>query len=325
MQPGQTLNLLVVANPDLPQLKMLKALGPDVTIHAGKTLEALCGAAAGADVLLNCDSNQALLRDVWGLAARVKWVHCLWAGVDRVLFPELVSSPVPLTNAKGVFAEALGEFVLGAVLYFAKDFRRMIRSQGAAIWDPFDVEWARGRTIGILGFGGIGRAVARRARVLEMRVVAFRRHPDLSVGDPVVDEVYSSSDLVSVLPRIDYFVAAVPLTDETRGLVGAKELRALPPSAVLINVGRGPVIQERALIKALVNGRLRGAALDVFDTEPLPAKHAFFGMENVLLSPHCADRAPGWIEDAFELFIDNFRRFRSGQPLLNLVDKAAGY
>jgi phosphoglycerate dehydrogenase-like enzyme len=201
----------------------------------------------------------------------------------------------------------------------------MIRSQGAAIWDPFDVEWARGRTIGILGFGGIGRAVARRARVLEMRVVAFRRHPDLSVGDPVVDEVYSSSDLVSVLPRIDYFVAAVPLTDETRGLVGAKELRALPPSAVLINVGRGPVIQERALIKALVNGRLRGAALDVFDTEPLPAKHAFFGMENVLLSPHCADRAPGWIEDAFELFIDNFRRFRSGQPLLNLVDKAAGY
>jgi phosphoglycerate dehydrogenase-like enzyme len=325
MQSGHPLNLLVLANPDLPQLKLLKALGSDVAIHAGRTLDALRGAAPETDVLLNCEANQTLLQDIWRMAPEVKWVHNLWAGVDRILFPELVSSPVPLTNARGVFSEALGEFVIAAVLHFAKDFRRMIRSQGACTWDPFDVDWARGQTVGILGFGGIGRAVARRAKALEMRIVAFRRRPDLSVGDPVVDEVYSAADLVSVLPRIDYFVAATPLTDETRGLIGASELRELSPSAVVINVGRGPVIQERALVKALTNRRIRGAALDVFDTEPLPKDHPFFRLENVLLSPHCADRTPGWIEEALELFIDNFERFRSGQPLQNLVDKTAGY
>jgi len=158
-----------------------------------------------------------------------------------------------------------------------------------------------------------------------MKVLALRRHPERSPDDPFVDEVLPLDRKLDLVRRSDYVAVAAPLTKETRGLIGPAEFAAMKSAAVVINVGRGPVIDEGAMIQALSEKRIRGAALDVFDAEPLPAGHPFYSMENVLLSPHCADHTRGWLEPAMEIFLDNFERFRKGQPLRNVVDKKLGY
>jgi phosphoglycerate dehydrogenase-like enzyme len=231
---------------------------------------------------------------------------------------------VPLTNGRGVFRDSLAEFAIASIFYFAKDLRRLIRNQEAGRWEQFDVLDVRGQTLGIVGLGEIGRASARLARALGMRVHAVRRR-NAGSGDPDVDRLYAPGELRAMLAVSDYVLVATPLTSETRGMIGQAELAAMKPSAVIINVGRGPVIVEPALISALESGTIRGAALDVFDTEPLPEGHAFYGLGNVLLSPHSADHTVGWTDLAMNRFIDNFERFRNGQPLENIVDKQAGY
>jgi phosphoglycerate dehydrogenase-like enzyme len=266
-----------------------------------------------------------LVEPVLALAPAVRWIHSRSAGVEYLMFPAITKSAVPLTNARGVYSSALGEFVMAAVLFFAKDLRRMLKSQAAGTWDPFDVDWAQGKAMGIVGYGDIGRAAAERARAFGMRVLALRRDVEAARGDPLVDEVFPLDRRGDLMAASDYVVVAAPLTPETRGLVGAAEIAAMRPSAVLINVGRGPVVDEAALVAALQEGRIRGAALDVFDKEPLPADHPFYRLENVLLSPHCADNTPGWLESSMRFFLQNLERFRKGESLLNLVDKTRGY
>jgi phosphoglycerate dehydrogenase-like enzyme len=278
-----------------------------------------------ADLLLLFSAARAPFEGLWGRLEGVRWVHSLAAGVDKVLFPAFVNSAIPLTNSRGVFSRALGEFALGAVLFFAKDFRRMVTSQEAGRWDPFDVEEIYGRTLGIVGYGDIGRAVAERARGLGMKILASRRRPELSRGDPLLDEVYSAADRHELLTRSDYVVVVAPLTPDTRGLVGGPEIGAMKKTAVLINIGRGAVVDETALVQALEARRIRGAALDVFESEPLPLGHPLYRLDNVLLSPHCADHTPGWLEGAVQFFLQNVERFRRGETLLNVVDKAQGY
>ncbi len=231
-----------------------------------------------------------------------------------------------MTNGSGVFSPSLGEFALAAILYFAKDLRRMIQNQNAGVWEPFDVLPISGGTVGIVGYGDIGRAVAARVRPMGMNVLAMKRH--VSAGnksDPLVDQIYGPDQRIEMLLRCDYIVVAAPLNEETRGLIGEAEFAAMRPGAVIINVGRGPVIDERALIKALSEHRIKGAALDVFDEEPLPKGHPFYKLENVLLCPHCADHTPDWLDNAMRFFIAQFERFRRNEPLLNVVDKNLGY
>ena len=260
------------------------------------------------------------------MAPKVRWVHSRSAGLDSLLFPELVESPVPLTNGTGVFSLSLGEFALGAILYFAKDFRRMIRNQIAGRWEQFDITEISGQTVGIVGYGDIGRAVATRVHAMGMRVLAVKRHgPPLSNVDPLVDQIYSPEERIEMISRCDYIVASAPLTPETRGMIGEAEFAAMKPSAVVINVGRGPVIDEDAMLKALTGGSIKGAGLDVFTHEPLPDGHPFYRLENVLLSPHCADHTADWLEQAMRFFLENFERFRKGEPLRNVVDKKLGY
>jgi len=278
-----------------------------------------------ADAILYCMGPGLALQDVWNIAPRVQWVHSLFAGLESILFPALAESTVPMTNSRGVFKESLGEFVIAAIFHFAKDLRRMTRSQAAGVWDQFDVEMVHGKTLGVAGYGEIGRAAAVRAHALGMKIHALRRRPHLSIEDPIVEKSYSVAERNAMLAEVDYLLVAAPLTPETRGLIGAAELAVMKPSAVVMNVGRGPVIEEAALIAALQQGRLRGAGLDVFDVEPLPAGHPFWSMENVLLSPHCADHTATWTDDAMQFFLENFRRFTSGEPLLNQVDKKSGY
>jgi phosphoglycerate dehydrogenase-like enzyme len=316
-------NLWVLARPKDRGLEGLERIPEDVLVTRGQ-VPADFAEKPRPDAILVCSVGRALLEPVWPLAGGVRWVHSRWAGVEGLLFPALVESPATLTNGRGSFSDSLAEWALAALLFFAKDLRRLRKSQAEGRWDPFDPEWVKGKTLGIVGYGDIGRAVARRARAFEMKVIGLRRRAQ-GGADGLADEVLPLERRQELMQRSDYVLVATPLTPETKGLVGAAEISAMKPSAVLINVGRGPCVDESALLWALKEGRIRGAALDVFDQEPLPEGHPFYRLDNVLLSPHCADHVPGWLEDAMELFLENLERFRSGAALKNVVDKRAGY
>jgi phosphoglycerate dehydrogenase-like enzyme len=318
--------LLVLSDPGDPQLSMLDALRETADVVIGNSPDAFKNAAGSAEVIFNWSGSLSLIREVFLMSHAVRWVHSRSAGLERTLFPELIASNVTMTNGSGVFSPSLGEFALAAILYFAKDFRRMIRSQTAGLWEPFDVLPISGQTVGIVGYGDIGRAVAARVRAMGMKVLAVKRHVSTQKNpDPLADQIYGPDYLIEMLSHCDYIVVATPLNAETLGLIGEAEFAAMKPSAVIINVGRGPVIEERAMIKALSERKIKGAALDVFAEEPLPKGHPFYQLENVLLSPHCADHTPDWLDNAMRFFIAQFERFRQGQPLLNVVDKKLGY
>ena len=318
--------VLVLAKPTEPQLAKLAELPPDTSIAVGVTPEAFERTADDATIIFSWGFSRDLLRQVVSKSPRVRWIHTRSAGLDTLLSPELVNSPALLTNGSGVFSQSLGEWVIAAMLYFAKGLRRLVRSQMAGQWDPFDVTEISGQTVGILGYGDIGRAVGTRARALGMRVLGVtRRGPLLYHIEPIVSEIFAPKDRIRMIEQCDYVVVASPLTAETRGMIGEAEFAAMKPNAVIINVGRGPVIDEMAMIRALTEKRIKGAALDVFDQEPLPAGHPFYSLDNVLLSPHCADHTPDWLDAAMRFFLDNFQRYRKGEPLLNIVDKELGY
>lgn len=320
------LTLLVTADPTAPYLKGLDQLPAGTRVIVSADPAKLAAAAPEADVILNGEfKDPTLFKNVFPLATRVRWVHSLSTGVEHVLSPEIIASPVPLTNGRGVFRRPLAEWAIGAMLYFQYDHRRLIRQQEAGVWEAFDIEELHGTTVGIVGYGEIGSTVAELAKPFGCRIVALRRKPGNSAGDPLLDRAYASSQIDEMLAGCDFVVAAAPLTPSTRGLIGSAQIAALKSSAVVINIGRGPVIDEPSLIAALETNRIRGAALDVFETEPLPAGHPFYKLRNVLLSPHSADHTPGWQDRAFQFFIDNFARFAKGEPLENVVDKHAGY
>jgi phosphoglycerate dehydrogenase-like enzyme len=318
--------ILVLGDPAPPQLERLQESLAGETIVAGSSARKFTEAAGNASVIFNWSAPLPLLQQVFSMCPNLRWVHSRSVGLEKSLFLELIESPVTLTNGIGVFSPSLGEWVVGAILYFAKDFRRLIRNQQAGVWKPFDVWVVEGKTVGIIGYGDIGRAAASRLRPLGMKVLALRRHAStLSGADTLVDQMYGPDQRVEMISRCDYIVVATPLTSETRGMIGEQEIAAMKPTAVLINVGRGPVVNEGALVRALSEGRIKGAALDVFDQEPLPSGHPFYPLENVLLSPHCADNTPDWLDQSMQLFIEQFERFRKGEPLLNVVNKKLGY
>jgi phosphoglycerate dehydrogenase-like enzyme len=318
--------ILVLANLDAPQLSMLGELRGNANVVIGNSIESFERAAPDAEIVFNWSGSLSLLRQVFLMSPKLHWVHSRSVGLERTLFPELMASDVTLTNGSGVFSPSLGEFALGAILYFAKDFRRMVRNQMAGLWEPFEVMPVSGQTVGIVGYGDIGHAVAARVRVLGMSVLAVKRHvPARDEPDPLVDRIYSPNRRIEMLSRCDYVVVAAPLNAETRGLIAEAEFAAMKKTAVVVNIARGPVIDESAMIKGLTERTIKGAALDVFDEEPLPEGHVFYQLDNVLLSPHCADHTPDWLDNAMRFFLAQFERFRRGEPLLNVVDKKLGY
>jgi phosphoglycerate dehydrogenase-like enzyme len=318
-------NLLVVENPNEPKPPLIDQMPDYVNFVEGAKAADFDSAVAEADAILSWGAKRDVMEKLLASAPKLKWIHSRSAGLDSLLFPALIESPVPLTNGRGVFSQSLGEFVIGAVLFFAKDMRRMLRSQKEGRWDQFDVLEIRGQTLGIIGYGDIGRAIAKRAAAMEMNVLAMRRRPDLSEGDPFVSELFGFGQKKEMIERCDYVVSALPLTPETKAFIDAADFAAMKPTAVFLNVGRGPVVDEPALIEALQSGRIKGAGLDVFAVEPLPAGHPFYSMENVLMSAHCADNTSEWLNDAMRFFYGNLERFSKGEPLLNIVDKKAGY
>jgi phosphoglycerate dehydrogenase-like enzyme len=316
--------LWVLARARDPGLKSLERLPAGVQAVVGDTPEAFDGQPS-ADAILVCSMGRELLRAVLPKAPRARWVHSRSVGVENIVFPGLAESGVTLTNGRGVFSLSLAEWVIGAVLFFAKDYRRLVKSQGAGKWDPFPPEMVQGRSMGIVGYGDIGRAVTTHARALGMRVRALRRNVSAPAGPPEPDEMLPPERLTDLMALSDDVVVATPLTPETRGLIGEREIGAMKPTGVLINVGRGPVVQETPLLDALRRRAIKGAALDVFETEPLPAGHPFYTLDNLLLSPHSADQVPGWLDEAMRGFLDNLGRFLEGRPLENVVDPRRGY
>lgn len=319
------LTILVIANPADRSLGHLERLPASTRIVVGLTAEAHWNAAPEADLVVCGGTSRPVLEELWPRLGRLKWIHALAAGLDGLLFPALVESEIPLTCSRGVFAPSLGEFAVAGMLFFAKDLRRLVRQQGEGRWEPFDVDVLNGRVLGVAGYGEIGRAAAERAKPFGMKIHALRRNPERSAGDELVDRQYGPEQLDELIGEADYLLAAAPLTAATRGMIGRRELALMKETAVLINLGRGPVVDEAALIEALKTRRIRGAVLDVFDQEPLPAGHAFYGLENVLLSPHSADHTATWLDDAMSFFVGNFERWAAGEPLQAVADKKAGY
>ncbi len=312
--------VLVLSKIQEQQFSMLKEIPHVICSEA-----ALCAKAArDATVILNWAANRDFLRPILENALNVRWIHSRYAGLDELMFPELAESDVVLTNGRGTFSQSLGEFVLGAILYFAKDFPRMLRQQKEGRWEQFDVEEISYQTVGIVGYGDIGRAVASRVHAMGMKVFANKRHPP-EKADPLIDRYYRPEELHEMLAASDYVVVAAPLTKETRHLISDAEFSAMKPNAVIINVGRGPVIDELAMLRALTGKRIKGAGLDVFEQEPLPSGHALYRLENVLLSPHCADHTAEWKNDAMRFFLEQYASFQQGTPLKNIVDKRRGY
>jgi phosphoglycerate dehydrogenase-like enzyme len=319
------LHLLVVENPKEPKPPLLDKMPDYVSYVEGTTLADFDSSLAQAEVILSWGAKRDLMIELLAGAPKLRWIHSRSAGLDGLMFPALVESPVPLTNGRGVFSQSLGEFIIGAVLFFAKDMKRMLRSQKEGRWDQFDVQEIRGQTLGIVGYGDIGRAIAKRASAMEMKVLAMRRRPELSEGDPYVSEMFGFGQKKEMMERCDYVVSALPLTAETKDFLSTEDFAAMKKSAIFMNVGRGPVVDEPALIAALQSGQIRGAALDVFAVEPLPDGHPFFAMDNVLMSAHCADNTKEWLNDAMRFFYQNLDRFWRNEPLMNVVDKKAGY
>lgn len=266
----------------------------------------------------------------FALARRLRWIHVSAAGVGSVLFPALVESPVVLTNGRGLHSDAMAEHAIGVLLSFARklhlarDAQRERRWVQRELWTgppPFGA--LEGSTLGLVGLGAIGRAVARRARALGMTVLAVRRHPD---GDPApAHEHWGLERLDELLGRSDALVLAAPLTAESAGMLDRARLARLRPHAVLVNLGRGALVDEDALIAALRSGAIAGAALDVFRDEPLPASSPLWDMPQVLVTPHVSGFGPRYWERAVDQFAANLDAFARGAPLANVVDKRAGY
>jgi phosphoglycerate dehydrogenase-like enzyme len=263
-------------------------------------------------------------------AQRLRWVHATAAGVGLLMFPAMIASDVIVTNSRGLHADAMAEHTLGVMLSFVRQLHRSRDAQRERRWAqeemwtvPPEFGTLAGSTLLLVGLGAVGGAIASRARSLGVRVIAVRRNPR---PDPApADEQWSIAELPRLLPRADWLVLAAPLTDDTRHLIGAKELSLLKRSAVLVNVGRGHLVDEPALVAALSTGTLGGAALDVFEQEPLSVDSPLWEMTNVLLTPHVSGLAPDYWGRAMVMFEDNLRRFTEGRPLLNVVDKKAGY
>jgi len=330
---AEKLHVVVVNSIDPEAMDILRAVSGDVVVtdaadlaraerngDSSRSVE-LDDVLSRADVVYALKPPQRLSERT----PRLKWIQTISTGVERILTPEIVNSPVVVTNMSGIHEVTIAEFVLMLVLMFVKGAPRSFRQQieGRFKWFPMDV--LTGKTVGIVGFGRIGREVARVVRFFDMKVVATRRTAQVGDVEENADLLLPLVRLHELLERSDFVVLALPLTDESRNLIGEAELKAMKPTARLINVSRGAIVDEQALIRALQEGSIGGAGLDVFVQEPLPADSPLRRMENVIFSPHVSGDIAEYDVGAARLFAENLRRYLSGMPLLNVVDKARGY
>lgn len=266
-----------------------------------------------------------LPENVIARAPKLKWFQTMSAGVDRFLDEDFKRSPVVMTSVSGIHATTIGEFVMGLMLMFSKQAPLSFQQKQQKLWKSFLAEQLSGKTVGIVGLGHIGREVARLAKVFGMRVGATRRSARKSQNARYVDRLFAPGQLRQLLAESDFVVLTLPLTKETNKIIGEAELKSMRPTAYLINIARGKLVDEMALVKALEEHRIAGAGLDVFATEPLTADSPLWEFPNVIISPHIAGGMVDYQERATDVFVENLRRHLNGEKLLNIVDKKREY
>jgi phosphoglycerate dehydrogenase-like enzyme len=317
------------------------------TFRFSTASEQMLGEAAGAPVrFATPDELPAVLAETdvlcsydipanWReVAPRLRWLQVPGAGVDSLQAKGLLGadSGLIITSAAGIHATTICEYVFGSMLMFNWNWPQMVRLQSQHIWAR-SASWYQlgrreliGQTLGIIGVGSIGRQVAKKGHAFGMRVLGMRHAlPAQGEADPDVDKYYSREQLHELLGQSDYVVLSVPLTPDTEGLIGEAELRAMRPNAYFVNIARGRIVDEQALIRALKEERIMGAGLDVTEEEPLPAGSPLYSMPNVILTPHISGHSVHYEERLAQLFADNIRRFRAGETLHNRYDPARGY
>lgn len=319
------------------RIQLAKPSGWDVHIVAAPTVSDGDGGTAPSEEVRAAMANAeayfgfGISRPLWLEAHALRWVHSAEAGVGSALFPEMRDSPVILTNSAGVHAVPIAEHVLGGVLFLLRGFDIARANQHARRWnrDVFTAtdspmrEMHECRVL-VIGAGGLGSAIARRLALLGASCTGVRRHPER--GAPTgFTRVVGESEWQLLLGETDILVIAAPATNETRGMVGAAQLDRLPAHAIVVNVARGSLLDERALAQCVASGRLRGAHLDVFEEEPLSPDSPLWDLASVLITPHVSGVSRGFWEREMDLFLDNWRRYTAGEPMRNVVDKAAGY
>jgi D-2-hydroxyacid dehydrogenase (NADP+) len=303
------------------QFAQLQAAAPDMRVVMTTERTAIEGLLDEIEIAVS------LPHDLLARAPRLRWVQEWGAGVDWLLrHPEVAELDFTLTNASGVHAIPISEQILGYLLAFARGLPAAVRAQDRRAWQApkrdqlFELA---GKTMLLVGVGAIGARTTVIAAALGMRVLGIRRNP---AGDlPGVQAIYGPDRLYDLLPEADCVVLTVPLSRATQGMIGERELRAMKPTSYLINIGRGGTIQQPALIQALREGWIAGAGLDVFEQEPLPATSPLWDLDNVIMTAHYAGLTPAYDQRALAIFLDNLQRYRAGEPLKNVVDKAAGY
>ena len=312
------------------QRKMLRGLSYPSERERAAVAEGLHGAFEAADVVFGfwgaelhrAFTGAGTLADV---APQLKWIQLTSAGADRLLGSGFIQQGVTVTTVSGLHATPIGEFILQSILLIAKKAPQYMRSQARHEWSRFMPRELYGSTVGIVGIGNIGAEAGRLAKAFGCRVIATKRSTTTRESTPYADEIMPAPELPRLLAESDYVVLSMPLTPETRGMIGEAELRAMKPTAALINIARGPVVVQEALIRALREGWIAAAALDVFDKEPLPADSPLWDMENVIISPHISGGTEIYNVRAVEIFAENLRRYLGGQPLRKIVDPARGY
>ncbi|HEX7951428.1 MAG TPA: D-2-hydroxyacid dehydrogenase [Candidatus Limnocylindrales bacterium] len=321
VNPG-TIDRLRALSPDLDIIDVTADDDFDVDALADPALEVIVGRRAPADL---------------GKVPRLRWLQTGSAGVDHLAADPPWARGIVVTNGRGVFAVPIGEYVTGAILRINQPVARWAADQAIHAWPLEDEPVAsvvRGRTAALVGYGSIGREVARQLAALGLRILAVKPHPEERLdtsyrvpgtGDPdgsIPTRIFGVEALAEVAREADYLVLTLPLTDRSRHLIDATILAALPSRAWLVNVSRGPLVDEAALLDALRAGRLAGAVLDVFEEEPLPPDHPLWEAPNVTITPHVSGATSRFRDD---LVVENVRRYLAGEPLLNVVDPERGY
>ena len=303
------------------QVAQVRAAAPDMCVVVSRDRDEIEPFLAEIEIVVGRFPH-----DLYPKAHNLRWFQLWSAGADWLLhLPEASGLDFVLTNASGVHPIPASEHTLAFLLAFARGFHLAMRAQVRREWDVprhalFELA---GKTVVLVGIGAIGRRTASVITALGMRVLGVDRDPNVSA--PGVEAMFGPDRLLDLLPQADFFVLTVPLTHETRGMIGERELRAMKPTAYIINVGRGGIVQEGALIRALQEGWIAGAGLDVFETEPLPEDSPLWEMENVIITAHFAGITPRYHGRALAIFLDNLQRYLAGEPLRNVVDKTLGY
>ncbi|OQR64938.1 hydroxyacid dehydrogenase [Streptomyces maremycinicus] len=312
--PADPPTLLVLDADPLPRLGRLT--GRARVLHTDEA--SLAARLPLADVLLVWDFTSHAVRAAWpGEGPRPGWVHTASAGVDHLMCPELAASDAVVTNARGIFDQPIAEYVAALVLAMAKDLPRSWELQRRGEWRHRESGRVAGTRAVVVGSGPIGRAVARTLKALGVTTAVVGRVPRTGIHGP--------QDLDRLLARADWVIAAAPLTEQTRGMFDTRRFGVMQPSARFVNVGRGPLVVEDALVRALERRWIAGAALDVLSTEPLPADSPLWQVPGLLISPHMSGDTVGWRDELGAQFVELFERWAAGRPLTNVVDKQRGY